>query len=98
MSDREIDNLLWGAYLLGARVVAVKNGGDIGAAEIDEIARVAREIAESEATLEDPTALAIAIPQLAEGLQRLGTQIIRNNRDLAKRILAGCENTIGEKG
>lgn len=94
MSDREIDNLLW----VGARVVAVKNGGDIGAAEIDAIARVAREIAESEATLEDPTALAIANPQLAEGLQRLGTQIIRNNRDLAKRILAGCENTIGEKG
>ena len=31
MTEREIDHLLWGAYLLGARVVASQNGMDLGA-------------------------------------------------------------------
>lgn len=88
MTDREINSMLWRAFLLGARVMA---GAEISASDMTTIARVAREIAESETTLEDPTALAKRFPEMAETFQRLGTLNIRNNRDLAKRIYAGFE-------
>jgi hypothetical protein len=92
MTDREIDKMLWGAFLLGARVVAGENGVEIGTSDISAIARVLREIAESDTTLEDPTALGMRFPpDMAGTIQRLGTLIIRNNRDLAKRIFTGFE-------
>jgi hypothetical protein len=91
MTDREIDNMLWQAFLLGARVVAGQNGGEISTSDMSAIAGVAREIAESDATLEDPTELATRFPDMAETFQRLGTLNIRNNRDLAKRVFTGFE-------
>lgn len=90
MTDQEIDGMLWRAFLLGLRVMAAQEGRDVPFSEIGNLARVVREIAESETTLEDPTALVAKFPpDMAETLQRLSTVTIRNNRDLAKRIFAG---------
>jgi hypothetical protein len=38
-----------------------------------------------------PTALAARFPDVAETFQRLGTLNIRNNRELAQRIMKGFE-------
>ena len=91
MTDREIDELAWRAFYFGLRVMAAQEGKDVRFSEIGNLARVVHEVAESEATLEDPTALAAQFPGMAETLQRLGTLSIRNNRELAKRIFAGFE-------
>ena len=48
-----------------------------------------REIAESETTLDDPTALAAKFPDKAETFQRLGHPQHPPHRDLAKRIFEG---------
>jgi hypothetical protein len=89
MTDREINNLLWRAFLLGARVVADQNGKEVSGSDISTLGEVIRQIAASDATLEDPTALAARSPDIGELLVRLGTLNIRNNRDLAKRIFEG---------
>jgi hypothetical protein len=89
MTDREIDLMLWGAFLLGARVIADQIGKDLSYTEIDGLGRVARELADSDTTLEDPTALAAKAPNIGSLLQRLATLNIRSNRDLAKRIFEG---------
>jgi hypothetical protein len=76
--------------LLGARVVASHNGNDLGFTEINRLGRLAEELANSDWTLEDPTVLASkGGPEISSLLQRLGTIIIRSNRDLAKRIFEG---------
>src|SRR5262245_2901383 len=72
-------------------VVADQNGKDIGLADIATIAAVANQLAQSDLTLEDPTALATKQPGIGSLLMRLGTLIIRNNRDLAQRIFKGFE-------
>jgi hypothetical protein len=89
MTDREIDRLLWGAFLLGARVVAEQGGRQLGASEINSLGRLLRQIAENESTLEDPTALAAQNPEMGPLLMRLETVNIRSNRDLAKCIFEG---------
>ncbi len=89
MSNREIDELLWQAFYLGLRVMAAQEGKDVPSSEIGNIARMIREIAESEATLEDPNALAAKFPETAGFFLQQATLNIRNNRELAKRILEG---------
>jgi hypothetical protein len=89
MTDPEINRKLWGAFLLGARVIADRNGKDLSYTEIDGLGRVAQEIAESDRTLEDPTAQAAKDREIGSLLQRLETLNIRSNRDLAKRIFEG---------
>jgi hypothetical protein len=89
MTEREINTNLWWAFLLGARVVGIQNGKDLSLTYIGDLGRLARELAESDRTLEDPTALAAKEPAIGSLLQRLGTLTIRNNRDLAKRIVEG---------
>ena len=89
MTDREIDNMLCRAFVLGARVVAVQNGKDLTASDIGALGGVVRQIAESGTTLEDPTALAAKNPNIGQLLMRIETINIRNNRDLANRIFAG---------
>ena len=89
MTDRETDDMLWRAFYLGLRVMAAQVGQDISLSEIGNLARVLREIAESETTLNDPTALAAKFPDMAETFQRLATLNIRNDRELAKRIFKG---------
>lgn len=89
MTDREIDSMLWRACLLGARVVTDQNGKDVTAADVGKLGEVVRQIAEGDATLEDPTALAAEHPDIGQLLMRLGTVNIRNNRGLAKRIFEG---------
>ncbi len=89
MTDREIDSMLWRAFLLGARVVADQNEKDVTATDMATLSSVARQIAESDMTLENPTALATKHSDIGPLLMRLGTLNIRNNRDLAKRIFKG---------
>lgn len=89
MTDREIDNMLWRAFVLGARVVADQNGRDVTASDMDALAVVVRQIAESDITLEDPTTLAAKEPNIGSVLMRVGTVMIRNDRDLAKRVFRG---------
>lgn len=89
MTNREIDGLLWQAFYLGLRVMAAQEGKDVPSSEIGKIARMIRDIAESETTLEDPTALAAKFPENAEFFMRLATLNIRNSRELAKRIFEG---------
>ena len=89
MTDREVDELLWRAFYLGLRVMAAQEGKEVPSSEIGSIGRMVREIAESEMTLEDPTALAAKFPENAEFFLRLATLNIHNSRDLAKRIFQG---------
>ena len=89
MTEREIDAMLWQAFYLGLRVMAAQVGKDVPFSEIGDLARVVREIAESETTLEDPTALAVRFPDMAETFQRISTLNIANNRDLATHIFEG---------
>lgn len=89
MTEREVDYKLWVAFYLGVRVMAAHEGKDDPGCAIGSFARMLREIAESEATLEDPTALAARFPDAAESFQRLSTLVIRADRDLSKRIFAG---------
>jgi hypothetical protein len=89
MTDREIDSMLWRAFMLGARVVADCEGKDVTARDMDSLAVIVRQIAESDITLEDPTALAAKEPGIGSALMRVGTVMIRNDRDLAKRIFRG---------
>ena len=72
-----------------AQVVAAQQDKQISITDMVNIAGVARELAESETTLEDPTSLAARFPDMAETMQRLGTFRIRNDRDLAQRIFDG---------
>jgi hypothetical protein len=72
MTDREINNALWRAFLLGARVVADQNGKDLTTGDIGTLGGIVRQIAESDTTLEDPTALAKKHPDIGALLMRLG--------------------------
>lgn len=89
MTDREVDELLWQSFYLSLRVMAVQEGKDVPFSEVGNIVRMVRQIAESETTLEDPTALAAEFPENAEFFLQLATLNIRNNRELAKRIFQG---------
>src|SRR5260221_626706 len=89
MTEREIDDMLWRAFYLGSRVMASHIDRDIPFSEIGKLASVLREIAESEATLHDPTALTAKFPDMAGMFQRIGTLNIRNDRELAQRIFRG---------
>jgi hypothetical protein len=89
MTDHEIDNMLWRAFHLGVRIMAAREGKGVLFSEIGQLAGVVRAIAESETTLEDPTAGAVKFPDLAETFQTLGTLNIRANRELARRIFQG---------
>ncbi len=89
MTERETDDMLWRAFYLGLRVMAAQMGRDVPFSEIGNLARVVREIAESEATLHDPTALAAKFPDMAQVFQRVDTLNIRNDRELAERIFQG---------
>jgi hypothetical protein len=89
VTDREIDNLTWRAFHLGLRVMAAQTGRDVTAAEIGDLVRVIRELAESDATLHDPTALTAKSPDMGEIIQRLGTLAIRHDRELAQRVFRG---------
>jgi len=62
---------------------------DVPFSEIGNLARVVRQIAESETTRHDPTAVAVKSPDMAEMFQRLSTLNIRNDRELAQRIFQG---------
>ena len=85
----DLDNMLWRAFLLGARVMAGQKGRELSSVEIEALARISQQIAESETTLEDPTELVLKFPDMADTFQRLGSLMIRNNRELATRIFAG---------
>jgi hypothetical protein len=89
VTDREIDNMLWRAFYLGLRVMAAQTQRDVPFSEVGGLARIVREIAESETTLQDPAVLAAKFPGMAETFQRLSTQNIRSDRELATRILKG---------
>ncbi|MCY2990819.1 MAG: hypothetical protein NTY19_23520 [Planctomycetota bacterium] len=89
MTDREIDNMLWRAFILGARVIADQNGKDVTASDMDALAVVVRQIAESDIALEDPTTLAAKAPGIGSALMRVGTAMIRNDREVSKRIFRG---------
>jgi len=89
MTEQEIDNMLWRAFLLGARVVADQNGADVSAHDIGKLSVVVRQIAESDATLADPTALSARHSEIGSLMMRLGTLTVRNDRDLAGRIFRG---------
>ena len=80
MTDNDINVLAWRAFYFGLRVMAAQEGKDVSYAESAILAKVVREIAENETTLEDPTALAIQFPSMAETIQKLGTLCIRNSR------------------
>jgi hypothetical protein len=66
-----------------------QNGRDLSTSDVVALGNVVRQIADNQSTLEDPTALAAQNPGIAPLLMRLGIQIIRNNRELAKRIVEG---------
>jgi hypothetical protein len=89
VTDREIDNKLWCAFLLGARVVADQNGKQLSLSDIDALGEAVRRIAQNEVTLEDPTTMAAKSPEIGELLLRLDMSILRSNRDLSRRIFEG---------
>jgi hypothetical protein len=100
MTDREIDIMLWGAFLLASRAAALQNGQrDLGTREINALGMLVRQIAEGAATLEEPTELAAEEPGIGHLLMRVATVNIRNNRDLSQRILHGytiCTSEVQE--
>ena len=91
MTDREIDIMFWRAFILGARIVADQNGKDVTASDVDALAVVVQQIAESDITIEDPTTLAAKEPGIGSALMRVGTAMIRNDREVAKRVFRGFE-------
>jgi hypothetical protein len=97
MTNRKINSMLWGAFMLGAGVVADRAGQELSGSDVDTLADVVRQIAESDATLQDPTALAAKEQELGQLLMRVGTFLIRRDGDLAKRIYEGFLIATGEK-
>jgi uncharacterized protein len=64
---------------------------DWSASDRDALAGVVQQIAESDITLEDPTTLAAKEPGIGSALMRVGTAMIRNDREVAKRVFRGFE-------
>lgn len=89
VTDRETDGMLWRAFYLGLRVMAAHEGQDASFSNLGKLAFAVREIAESEASLQDPTALAARFPGIADRFLRIGTLNIRNDRERAQRVFQG---------
>jgi hypothetical protein len=89
MNEPQINNALWRAFVLGARVLANQSDHPLAQSEVDSLAQAVRQIAEGEITLEDPGEFAAGHPDCGTLPQELGHLLIRLNRDLAQRIYQG---------
>lgn len=89
MTNREIDLLLWGACVLGARITAIGRGRDLSTTEIGDLGRLVGQIADGESTVGDPTERAALDPRIGELLHRLETLNVIRDRELARRIMDG---------
>ena len=73
VDDRELDNMLWRAFYLGLHVMATLEGTELTFSHIQSLAKMGRDIANSEITHQAPSEIAAKFPVFGDTLRRMSS-------------------------
>jgi hypothetical protein len=86
------------AFLLGLRVFYQVYSIDAPAKDFGRPWEMLREIAEGKLTLTNPADLAARFPAMADFLFERANRIVADDRENARRVLTGLQETLGTGG
>src|SRR5688572_13266743 len=95
MSD---ESAAFEAFLLGLRVFYQVYGIDAPATDFSRPWETLREIAEGRLTLSNPADLAARFPAMADFLFERANRVVADDRENARRILEGLQESLGSGG
>ena len=94
MNQNEIDDLLWRAFYLGARVTQAARGEELHKNELPQIVGYLHPITANDLTLHNPTENAIGWDsETASCIISIGNKSILADREIARRVVRGFEAT-----
>jgi hypothetical protein len=92
------DSAAFEAFLLGLRVFYQVYGIEAPATDFARPFEMLREIAEGRLTMTNPADLAARFPAMADFLFERANRVVADDRENARRVLAGLQESLGGGG